>query len=131
MDKMIGIRIKTRRNELHITQAQIQESCGISSGNLSGIENGRYLPSAAALIELARILDCSIDWLLTGESLISKDTGFVNIKENSDEAKLLQYYYQMSAVDQEDILMIAQMKANKKNLKSFNSESNNLTTETA
>lgn len=131
MDKMIGIRIKSRRNELHITQTQIQESCGISSGNLSGIENGRYLPSAAALIELARILDCSIDWLLTGESLISTNSNFVDIKEDSNEAKLLKYYHEMSAIDQEDILMIAQMKANKKNLKSSNSGNNNLAAETA
>lgn len=131
MDKMIGTRIKMRRNELHITQTQIQESCGISSGNLSGIENGRYLPSAVALIELARVLDCSIDWLLTGESLISTSNNFINIKENSNEAKLLKCYYEMSATDQEDILMIAQMKANKKNLKLSNSGSNNLSAETA
>lgn len=131
MDKMIGTRIRTRRNELHITQTQIQESCGISSGNLSGIENGRYLPSAVALIELARILDCSIDWLLTGESLISTNAETFDIKENSDEAKLLQYYHEMSVADQEDILMIAQMKANKKNRKSSNLENHNPSTETA
>lgn len=131
MDKMIGTRIRTRRNELHITQTQIQESCGISSGNLSGIENGRYLPSAVALIELARILDCSIDWLLTGESLISTNAETFDIKENSDEAKLLQYYHEMSVADQEDILMIAQMKANKKNRKSSNLENRNPSTETA
>lgn len=131
MDKMIGTRIRTRRNELHITQTQIQESCGISSGNLSGIENGRYLPSAVALIELARILDCSIDWLLTGESLISTNAETFDIKENSDEAKLLQYYHEMSVADQEDILMIAQMKANKKNRKSSNLENHNPSTEIA
>lgn len=74
MDNEIGIRIKSRRKELHITQAQIQEESSISTGNLSCIENGKYLPSTTALIELSKILNCSIDWILTGKSSISKNT---------------------------------------------------------
>lgn len=74
MDNEIGIRIKSRRKELHITQAQIQEETSISTGNLSCIENGKYLPSTTALIELSKILNCSIDWILTGKSSISKNT---------------------------------------------------------
>ncbi len=106
MDTMIGQRIKERRKELHITQTQIQEHCGISSGNLSGIETGRYLPSAVSLIELARILDCSVDWILTGESSNSKNLSFVDIKEN--DRKLLDYFHDMSEADQEDLLLIAE-----------------------
>ena len=74
MDNEIGIRIKSRRKELHITQAQIQEETSISTGNLSCIEKGKYLPSTTALIELSKILNCSIDWILTGKSSISKNT---------------------------------------------------------
>ena len=133
MDTMIGQRIKERRKELHITQTQIQEHCGISSGNLSGIETGRYLPSAVSLIELARILDCSVDWILTGESSNSKNLSFVDIKEN--DRKLLDYFHDMSEADQEDILLIAEMKANKGkrqgNAKSSPSENDDLSSETA
>ena len=43
MDFMIGKRIKARRLELHITQTQIQEQTCVTSGNLSCIENGKYL----------------------------------------------------------------------------------------
>lgn len=63
----IGTRIKTRRNELGLTQKQIQKATGISNGNLSGIESGKNFPSSTALIELSKILDCSIDWILTGQ----------------------------------------------------------------
>lgn len=133
MDTMIGQRIKERRRELHITQTQIQEKCGISSGNLSGIETGRYLPSAVTLLELARALNCSVDWILTGESLISKDLSFVNIKEN--DKKLLEYFHDMSVADQEDLLLIAEMKANKgkrqTNANSSLSGNDNLASETA
>ena len=52
MDNMIGQRIKERRNQLNITGKQIKEATGISTGNLSEIENGKILPSATALMEL-------------------------------------------------------------------------------
>lgn len=77
MNISIGERIKNRRKELNITQIQIQNATGISSGNMSGIESGKSLPSASALIELSKILNCSIDWILTGISPISKNFSFL------------------------------------------------------
>lgn len=111
MDNLIGQRIRLRRKELRITQTQIQQQTSISSGNLSGIENGRYLPSAIALIELSKVLHCSIDWILTGNSSIS------NISDNNEsqnDVSLLQYFHGMSEDDQEELLMIAEMKYKKK-----------------
>lgn len=63
-----GARIKQRRKELRLTQVQIKEATGISSGNMSEIENGCKLPSTPALLELSSTLDCSIDLILKGES---------------------------------------------------------------
>lgn len=111
MDNMIGQRIRARRKELHITQTQIQKQTSISSGNLSGIENGRYLPSAVALIELSSILECSIDWILTGDSLKSN---IIDSNENQQDALLMQYFHAMSEDDREELLMIAEMKYKKK-----------------
>lgn len=125
----IGMRIKQRRTELHITQTSIQEACGISSGNISGIETGRYLPSAITLIELSKFLDCSIDWILTGKSFIS------TIEDSSDKQILLNLYHSMSPDDQQELLMIAQMKYNKtksgRSAKSFLSGSNDSGSDTA
>lgn len=81
MDISIGERIKKRRKELNITQPQIKEATGISSGNMSGIEAGRSLPSASALIGLSKVLNCSIDWILTGNSPISEGIILSNIEE--------------------------------------------------
>ena len=67
-DKMIGLRIQKRRAELKLSFNQVCEMTHISKGNLSGIENAKYLPSSKALLELSRVLDCSIDWILTGEN---------------------------------------------------------------
>lgn len=88
MDNAIGKRIKQRRNELHITQTQIQSKTSISSGNLSCIENGKYLPSTTALLELSNILNCSIDWILTGVSSISENC----ISLSEDQYELIETY---------------------------------------
>lgn len=81
----IGIRIKTRRKQLGLTLAQVSENTDISTGNLSCIEQGKYLPSANALLSLSQKLNCSIDWILTGNSPSSHNYDAlimnVNLKE--------------------------------------------------
>lgn len=131
MDNMIGQRIKERRKELRITQTQIQEQTSVTSGNLSCIENGKYLPSAVSLIELSRVLDCSIDWILTGESKITKNLDILDSKDK----QLLNHFHNMSDTDQEDFMLIAEMKANKgkrqSSAKSSLTKNDNMSSETA
>ena len=66
--KSIGERIRNRRKELHLTQTDIRAACGISSGALSEIENGNRTPSVIIFHALSEVLQCSMDWLATGES---------------------------------------------------------------
>ena len=63
----IGGRIRSRRKELKLTLKDIFEKENIKTGNLSELENDKYLPSVQTLIALSKVLDCSIDWLLTGK----------------------------------------------------------------
>lgn len=62
----IGQRIRTRRKELNLTMKDIFDRENIKTGNLSELENDKYLPSVQTLISLSRALECSIDWILTG-----------------------------------------------------------------
>lgn len=109
MENMIGRRIKERRKELKITQTQIQQETSVSSGNLSCIENGKYLPSAVALLELSKILNCSIDWILTGKSSISENTLALDTKET----ELLNGFRELSEEDKEELMEILEMKLRK------------------
>ena len=109
MENMIGQRIKERRKELKITQTQIQQETSISSGNLSCIENGKYLPSAVALLELSKILDCSIDWMLTGKSSISENASILD----NEEAELLNGFRELSEDDKEELLWLLHLKLRK------------------
>ena len=81
MNTMIGQRIKERRKSLNITGKQIKEATGISTGNLSEIENGKILPSATALMGLSQVLNCSTDYILFGNSQISEFSENSHIRE--------------------------------------------------
>lgn len=115
----VGKRIKQKRKENGITQLQIQEQTSISSGNLSCIENGKYLPSSSALLELSKILKCSMEWLLTGEQAIAnKDANAATSDiEDSLKIQLIDLFRNMSDEDKIELLAIAQIKAQKQNKK--------------
>lgn len=108
LKKEIGQRIKQRRIELDITQQQIQEETDISTGNLSCIENGKYFPSATALLELSKILNCSVDWILTGipKNYSTDNLGLFDIETSN----LLNGFKQLSVHDREEFLGILDLK---------------------
>ena len=101
----IGERIRKRRKELKLTQNQIFSQTGISSGNMSSYEQGNMLPSATAIIALSRVLHCTTDWLLTGDSLISE-----NLLSSNEELTFLRYFQQLSVEDKEEILLLMKLK---------------------
>ena len=67
---MIGQRIRERRLHKKLTQKQLASLAKIR-GSISELENSKYLPSAETLLNISQILDCSIEWILTGEDSIS------------------------------------------------------------
>lgn len=104
----IGERIKSRRLELHLTQTDIYEKCGIASGVLSRIENGKNVPSVIAFYRLSQVLECDMNWLATGIS-----TDMQNIVFYKNEEKLLLDFRELSEEDQEELLEILEMKLRK------------------
>ncbi len=65
--KAIGLKIKERRQELGITQEFISKSLDVNPSHISNIECGRANPSLTALVKIANILECSIDYFISGE----------------------------------------------------------------
>ncbi|MGN1145693.1 MAG: helix-turn-helix domain-containing protein [Acetatifactor sp.] len=108
----IGTRIKQRRKELGLTQVQIKQETGISSGNMSEIENGNKLPSAPALISLSTILDCSIDWMLKGEAP-KRESPFLS---DEREMQLLEGFRQLSEDDKDELFEIMKLKLRKRKI---------------
>lgn len=63
----IGKRIRSARKRKRYTLNDIRSKTGLSTGNLSDLENDKFMPSANALILLKDVLGVSIDWILTGK----------------------------------------------------------------
>lgn len=122
----IGERIKARRLELHLTQTHIFEKCGIASGPLSRIENGKNVPSVIAFYKLSQVLECDMNWLVTGFSTNMQNSVFCE-----NEEKLLNGFRKLSEEDKEEIIEYMDFKINRfSKKKSFIETSSSLDTET-
>lgn len=106
--KSVGARIKKRRLELHLTQTEIYEQCGIASGVLSRIENGKNVPSCILFYRLSEVLDCSMFWLATGK-LTEPQTPFFT----EDEEELLSGFRLLPKEEQAELLEIIDLKLRK------------------
>ncbi|MCM1467657.1 MAG: helix-turn-helix domain-containing protein [Alistipes sp.] len=62
----MGKRIKIRRRELNIKQAELAEALEISNNHMSSIENGRQKPSLDIFVNICIRLDVTPDYLLLG-----------------------------------------------------------------
>lgn len=122
----VGKRIKNRRLELNLTQSDIKQKTGISTGNLSDIERGRSAPSASALCELSDVLECSVDYILFGGSRNTDNSKLSDIREQLTPVQelVLSSLLELDPIDQEEILDIIEMKIRRKKhlARSLNSE---------
>lgn len=62
----IGVRIKTRRQELRIKQTELAESIEVSTNHMSAIERGVQHPSVNTLKRIAEELGVSMDYFMLG-----------------------------------------------------------------
>lgn len=71
--KTIGLKIKKRRQELCITQEHIANALDVNPSHISNIECGRANPSLTALVKIANILECSVDYFIDSEYTYKAD----------------------------------------------------------
>lgn len=65
--KEIGLKIKERRKAVGVTQEHIANELEVNPSHISNIECGRANPSLTALVKIANILECSVDFFISGE----------------------------------------------------------------
>lgn len=63
----IGDRIKLRRKELKLTQAQLAKKVGVSHASISQWESETTAPDGANLLSVAKALGCTAEYLLKGK----------------------------------------------------------------
>ena len=67
VDIAIGGRIRTRREELRITQAQLAAGAGVTFQQIQKYERGANRVSGSMLVAIAAALDTSVGWLVGEE----------------------------------------------------------------
>ena len=65
----IGNFIKEKRKEKNLTQDELASKLGVSNRTISKWENGHGLPDYSLILELCKVLDMSINELLSGEEV--------------------------------------------------------------
>ena len=64
---MMGARIAALRREAGMSQAQLAQALQVSPSAVGMYEQGRREPSADMLLAIARTLNVTVDYLLSGE----------------------------------------------------------------
>ena len=63
MAERLSNRIKERRGDLALTQAELAERVGVTRKTVNTVENGVFTPSAILAIKLAEALGLSVEQL--------------------------------------------------------------------
>jgi transcriptional regulator with XRE-family HTH domain len=105
----IGQRIKSSRKDKNLSLVKVSELTGLSTGNLSDLENDKFAPSANTLLLLKRTFGVNIDWLLTGN--VPKDEQTSNIIRDTEgeylteeEKTLLEVFRKLSPFQREKLI---------------------------
>lgn len=63
MNERLANRLKERRGELSLTQAELAERCGVSRKTVNTVENGVFVPSTLLALKLAEALSEPVERL--------------------------------------------------------------------
>lgn len=104
----IGKRIRYARKINKLSLTDVKNMTGLSTGNLSELENDKFAPSSNALIALRQLFDVSIDWILTGEPpmALTKKENFNESSElylSEEEKELIMSYRKLDKEKRRDI----------------------------
>lgn len=83
----MGLRIKSERIKLKLTQNELSEKVGVTGAYIGMIERGEKYCSLDLLVSISQVLNVSSDYLLTGNKFI------VPPPKDSELKQLIFYLY--------------------------------------
>ncbi|SRR5579884_412316 len=100
----IGKRLRLAREQAGLSQGQVAKKLGLHRPSITETEAGRRKASPQELVELARLYDVSIDWL------VNADTDEVDTRRD----KLQLVARKLAKLKQEDLDLVLQVLASLK-----------------
>lgn len=95
----IGLRIKCKLDEFNLKQKDLVELTNLSKNTISNYISGNRIPDTNAIYKISKVLNTSIEWLLTGE----KSSNFERTLDKEDY-ELLNLYSSCSSDNKKYIL---------------------------
>lgn len=92
MNKEIGNRIKTSRENASLTQDEVAKYLGISKEKFAGIELGLFSPTLAILNQLAKLFNVSVKTLTKNIKELNY-ADFNIAKETKDKLDMIDLFY--------------------------------------
>lgn len=117
-------RIKEQSDKHNISSKELALLLDLKKSPLTDWKNQKSKPTLEQVIKMCEIFAVSSDYLLFGKS----------VTLSTEENKILECFHKMTPCDQEDFLMVAEMKAHKRKRRPTTSshlENGNQTSETA
>ncbi len=111
----IGTRIISQLKRLGLKQADLCRDTGLSTTAISQYCTGKRVPDSSALYKLARSLNTSMEWLLTGanatnEDLTTESIVCDGIPLSGSEVDLIAMYRLISDTDKQTIFDFTKLK---------------------
>jgi putative transcriptional regulator len=63
MPEQLGNRLKEKRGELGLTQAELAERCGVTRKTVNTVENGVFIPSTLLALKMSLALNAPVEQL--------------------------------------------------------------------
>ena len=82
--KIVGNQIAVLRKGKGLTQSELGERLGVSFQAVSKWERGETLPDTAILLDLAEVLETSVDYILSGGCQVLHYSGKITVQEMKD-----------------------------------------------
>lgn len=63
MSEALRNRLKERRTELGLTQAELADRCWVTRKTINTVENGVFVPSTVLALKISAVLKCPVEEL--------------------------------------------------------------------
>ena len=73
MKSLFSVRLKERRQELNMTQADLADACGLTNAAISLFEADQQKPHTETILKLSQVLFVSIDYLVGLKEIETED----------------------------------------------------------
>ena len=111
--EIVGENIRALREQKRLSQKEVAAAIGAAPTQYSRVENGKVLPSLTTLMKVAKVLDTSLDDLVTANGQAAQE---VSIKDKSlfDKVKLIDT---LPEEEKTAVLKVLELALNKKKFK--------------